>query len=474
MVEPDYLWDREGDDPEVAHLEEIFGQLRVEQAPPQLPARRRRWVPYAAAAALMGGAIVVGDALLPPAPEDGPSPASAPVTATTGEADPAPSSAPTAPPRSPAPTRDPHPDVEPPDEGPAVLVERDGHVRLDPGPVLYDDGEPTGLVLTEEGQVITLHDRRIRSPRLSPDGTRIAFEVTLPAEKRVQLWVGELTGTQVHALTRKHFEGATSHEVQGLAWSHHGRFPFAYSATDESGAVSLHAPPWAPIVGGENRQPAWDPTDGRLVFSSTRTGSGDLYLWDPDQGGAPLQLTFDDTNAEVSPEFIPDGERVVYVRSGRTGSDLILLDLTMFSSLPLVDWDRDDAVQPSPAPDGRRVAFAGNRETDSPDRFDAWMTDLRAGAAPVRLAGAVRRNSHRAWSWTPEGDALVASLEDPEGGDCVALIPADGSGAECLDLGTVHNRDPHLVGTDEGWLLTWASLDEGGGRALNIARLRPE
>ncbi len=55
----------------------------------------------------------------------------------------------------------------------------------------------------------------------------------------------------------------------------------------------------------------WTPDGERLVFSSERAGSADLYVVDL-RGGEPRRITWDDERDERQPWISPDGRYVVY------------------------------------------------------------------------------------------------------------------------------------------------------------------
>jgi Tol biopolymer transport system component len=205
------------------------------------------------------------------------------------------------------------------------------------------------------------------------------------------------------------------------------------------------------------------------VFSSNRGVSFDLYLWD---GGTELQLTYDERNEEVHPQFSPDGSRLAYVRRGTGSSHIMLLDIDRFTSLALVQWSGVDSKRPSWSPDGSQVAFFSNKTT-SVAEFGLWVTDARPGSTPLNLATRVRLPTKGPAVWTPDGKHVIAVIADPDTRDCVALIPVDGSGPRCLDLGTDVNLDPQLVIVDGAWVLAWTSLRRSG-RQLNIAELERE
>src|SRR5262249_57006252 len=66
-----------------------------------------------------------------------------------------------------------------------------------------------------------------------------------------------------------------------------------------------------------DRQPAYSPDGGQIVFSSNRTGNLDLSILSA-KTGAIRQIT-DDPADDWDPAFTPDGRQIVW-SSGRSGS----------------------------------------------------------------------------------------------------------------------------------------------------------
>jgi TolB protein len=75
-----------------------------------------------------------------------------------------------------------------------------------------------------------------------------------------------------------------------------------------------------PAAGGEpvrltndpsdNFTPAWSPDGSRIVWSSNRGGSYQLYIMDATTGGNVVQLTTAGVN--IQPAWSPDGSRIAW------------------------------------------------------------------------------------------------------------------------------------------------------------------
>ena len=118
---------------------------------------------------------------------------------------------------------------------------------------------------------LILSTRWDSNPRISPDGTRIAF-----ASRRsgsYEIWTSDRDGS--HPIKLTHFEG---------------------HVTDT---------------------PRWSPSGGKIAFTSRQEGSADVYVIDA-VGGAPRRLTFSASN-DKAPNWSRNG-RWVYFASNRSGS----------------------------------------------------------------------------------------------------------------------------------------------------------
>ncbi len=143
--------------------------------------------------------------------------------------------------------------------------------------VRLDGGDPETLFSRPGAEVF--------SPRLSPDGRRVAFEIQEGGRRDVAVWEGG--------------------EVRRL--------------TDDDAI---------------DTSPSWSP-DGRVVFfSSDRSGIYDVYAW---EDGAVRQVTNVETGA-FQPDVSPDGTRLAVVTYSREGFDI--------ATLPL---DRSRWLDPAPA-----------------------------------------------------------------------------------------------------------------------------
>jgi Tol biopolymer transport system component len=310
------------------------------------------------------------------------------------------------------------------------------------------------------------HAGNIHFPQFAPDGTQIAYEVNYPAEKRTELFTIAFDGTSTtgspeklvpESMASSSRYGAGKRITHGFSWAHTGPYRFAYSVSDSTGTQDIYVDNWSEMVesqGSANKNPSWDPSEARFVFSSGRTGNGDLYLWD---AGMPLQLTYDEKNAELYPIFDAKGEKVAYVRQGKAGSHIFVLDVNMFTAVPLIQYEGKESTRPSFSPDGSKVAFFSNKANDGVTEFGLWVTDSRPGSTARNIAAKVHLPTKGAAYWTPDGKGVIAASNDPDAGDPVCIFPVDGGSPNCLATGTAVNRDPMLLVIDGKWRLLFTA-----------------
>lgn len=151
------------------------------------------------------------------------------------------------------------------------------------------------------------------SPRLSSDGSHVAY--TIPVGGLPKLYVGSGTATDTIQVTAS-FESSGAVDASPT-WSPDGSMLAFVSTT--SGPARLYRAhlnsglfdtlPGA-ATSGADVEPAWSPDGAHLAFASSRTGPTELYLLNLVTGAVSAVTNDGGPNGE--PAWTPDG-RIVYV-----------------------------------------------------------------------------------------------------------------------------------------------------------------
>jgi len=194
------------------------------------------------------------------------------------------------------------------------------------------------------------------SPRISPDGSRLAFS----------------------SLTKNGWE-------------------ILMYSMDLNRLVSF------PRFGGTNLSPAWSPDGTKLAFSSSRSGDPEIYV--ADQTGANLKRLTSYKGPDVSPVWNrKTGSQIAWV-SGRTGLPQIY---TMESDGANVQKLTDEgyAVSPAWSPNGQFLVFSWIRHygPGAPGGDDIYIMDITSKQW-VQLTHDGGRNDFPTWS--PDGRHVV-------------------------------------------------------------------
>jgi predicted Ser/Thr protein kinase len=187
------------------------------------------------------------------------------------------------------------------------------------------------------------------SPRLSPDGTRIAY-TTLGTEMRV--WIYDL-------------ERGT---------------PFRLTSEGTSGYVT------------------WDPKGERLIFNWWRSGHFNLY-WQPADGSLPAeQLTARESLPQIPGAMSRDGTTLAFADyTPETDYDVVLLDVPTRRVTSLLN-SRASETGPAFSPDGRWLAYSSN-ETG---RSEVYVIPVSGPGGKTQIS----RQGGSAVLWSKMGNEL--------------------------------------------------------------------
>jgi TolB protein len=231
------------------------------------------------------------------------------------------------------------------------------------------------------------------APRISPDGSRLAFSALTKTGWEIMMYSLDLN----RALTFPHFGGTNL----APAWSADGT-KLAFSSS-RSGDSEIYV---ADASGGNSHRlttdkgpdvsPVWNrKTNGQIGFVSGRTGLPQIYTMEAD-GTNQQRMT--DQGYAVSPNWSPNGQFLTFawVRKYGPGDpgalDLYLMDIASKQWVQLThDGGKNDF--PSWSPDGRHIVFQSNRSGG----LQIWS--MLADGTKLQQLTFTGRNTQPNWSW---------------------------------------------------------------------------
>jgi len=192
-----------------------------------------------------------------------------------------------------------------------------------------------------------------------------------------------------------------------------------------------------PHMGGTNLSPAWSGDGTKLAFSSSRAGDPAIFVADASGGNARRLTT--DKGPDVSPVFNRKTNAQISFVSGRTGlPQIYTMEADGTNQQRMTD--QGYAVSPNWAPNGQFLAFSWVRKygPGDPGALDLYLMDI-ASKQWVQLTHDGGRNDFP--SWSPDGRHIVFQ-SNRSGSLQIWSMLADGTKVQQLTF-TGHNEQPN-------------------------------
>jgi TolB protein len=229
------------------------------------------------------------------------------------------------------------------------------------------------------------------SPRVSPDGSRVAFTSFAGGGVELAMYsteLGRLVSFPRYSGTNA--SPAWSPDGTKLAFSSSMRGDPEIFVSEASGA----SPKRLTSFKGPDISPAWNPKSGsQIAFVSGRTGLPQIYVMDAD--GANVQRLTDGGYA-VSPSWSPNGQFLAfswnrnYGPGAPGGQDIYIMDIATRHWVQLTRAGNNDS--PSWSPDGRHIVFQSSRK-------GGQIWSMLADGSRQRALTASGSNTQPNWSW---------------------------------------------------------------------------
>ncbi|HUU51363.1 MAG TPA: Tol-Pal system beta propeller repeat protein TolB [Nitrospinota bacterium] len=204
------------------------------------------------------------------------------------------------------------------------------------------------------------------------------------------------------------------------------------------------------ITGGRSLllSPEWSPDGKKILFTFYRDNNPDLYIKDLTKGDEKPFSLYPGLN--ISPAWSPDGKKLSLVLS-KDGNPEIYTMNSDGSNLQRLTNNRAIDSSPCWSPNGRQIAFTSDR-SGSPQIYvmDSEGTNLR------RLTYEGSFNDQPAWS--PKGDK-IAFVSKREGLFNIYVMSVDGRSIRQLTSHSRSNESP--VWSPDGRLIAFSSTRKG-------------
>jgi dipeptidyl aminopeptidase/acylaminoacyl peptidase len=300
-------------------------------------------------------------------------------------------------------------------------------------------------------------------PRLSPDGSLVAYIVTTIDRKqnrrRQSIWMGEADGSRP---PRPFTTSPTSSSAP--RWRPDGRSLLFISARPSASDDATDSKPQAyllPLDGGEARRVTdlkngvseceWSP-DGKRLACLSRTGPADGAAADA-KGASDVRHYTQITYKMDGSGWFDDRRAHVWV-----------IDVGSGAAEQVTNGDGWNDSEPRWSPDGSRLAFVSDRSTNAIDwegrNVDVWVV-AATGGTPIKVSDHREADTSPAWSLDGKSLLFLGSLSEGDHPK-MWLAPADGGAPS------------KLVSKEADLLLSSIRLGDAGRAVYFVAGRRGE
>lgn len=316
------------------------------------------------------------------------------------------------------------------------------------------------------------------NPQWSADGTWISYEVNNNADK-VDLYVVKVSNGNPSNPTKVTIPGGTSSFAATGSYAanpnwHPKQNILIFEAANSGGTTRLYylnpgtASPAEYLnisqAPGNLSWPAISPDGGTVAFTSSNTGSGDIYIFS--QSTNKVSPAYPSTaESENAPRFTMFAS-LVFSRKNFGTEDVFSAPLAATQQAP-VKGATGAGDQTRPKAVGPNIVFYTNERGD--DHWDIAVVPVGGGDRRI-VAKDVRLPQRAPPSITPDGTAVLYASATPSTDGSVFAAKLDGSGSKEYKTGLNAVGDPVMVTSNSRSFLAFTALPMSGSdwRQLHV------
>jgi Tol biopolymer transport system component len=275
----------------------------------------------------------------------------------------------------------------------------------------------TAMEPDAEPRQLTHDQATIRGVAWAPDGQSLIF-----ASNRTgpyELWRIDLRNAALQPLPADTSEAANPAVAPNGKWLAFDNFHMNSNVKLAEMPAQDRPIPMRTIVSslGRNREASLSPDRKRLLFTSDRSGSWQIWQSAPDGTGAK-QLTHLRGTLVGSISWSPDNRHIVFDARPERHSEIFLLDVDTGESKALSNGNAEERM-PSWSPDGRQVYFSSDRD----GIVSLYQMDIASGNTSLLARNGFRAQATADGKWIYFSTLYAVLWRFPQGGGAPVLLP---------------------------------------------------
>ena len=212
---------------------------------------------------------------------------------------------------------------------------------------------------------------------------------------------------------------------------------------------------------GLDEQPAWSPDGSKIAFASARNAVGgntlDIYVMDAN--GLNVRRLTTAAGDDTAPAWSPDGNKIAF-QSKRDGNlEIYVMNADGPNQTRLTKNGNIDQT-PAWSPDGNKIAFASDRMIG----LNVWVMNAN-GTSPVQLTATKQPELDPAWS--PDGNTIAFST-NKVGGTGFDLFTMKPDGTNVVRLTSVTGDDTEPTWSRDGAKIAFSSTRAGNNQEIYV------